>query len=175
MTMTTANLDPKNMLILAAVGIGLYYFATHRAVAKTASSGTRAAANRTFFTSPSKAGSTLEQQAATANRNNSMINGLFGLVNRRLGSNLQPSVTSAIPSDMRQSEKASYDYGLPSEGPTTGDFSRADRAAVDAPADALTTGDFSRADRASGTDDSVVANPPGNTSVYDASQYYGSM
>jgi hypothetical protein len=144
---STLNIEPPKLALLAILGFGAYYLVTRRAIAGNASGGA-AAVGRAFFVSPSTAGDTLEQQAATAARNGALMGGLLGFLQPKL----QPSVTSALPSAYRQAEKASYDLASPIDGLTTGDFARMDRAAL--------------------ANDSIVANGPGYADPYDFSREY---
>jgi hypothetical protein len=84
--MATLSIPPKNIIILAAVGIAGYWFFTRQA--KAAKKSTPAAANAAFFQSPAaKAGA---QQSPAAGNPLATIG--LGLINNVLGSLNQPLI-----------------------------------------------------------------------------------
>lgn len=83
--MMTANMNPKNLLVLAAIGIGAYWLTTRKALAHGS---TPSAANRSFFVSPATASLRQNPQLQTSSANGSFLTAALNAL-------LSPTITRA--------------------------------------------------------------------------------
>ena len=156
----------NNFALLAALGVGAWYMLTRPKAQAVPAGGVRSPAGPSYFTTPSRAGESLQQQAARAGVNQSAINAAGGLLGSILNSKLFGGSGALQPSGVTEAARAAVRAGDPyytSPPPSS--------------APALTTGDFARMDRASGyntiDDGSSIVTADARAAVRFGDPYYG--
>jgi hypothetical protein len=162
----------NNPVIFLVLGVGAWWFLTQRRATAATPAGVRAPGLGQYFTTPSRAGDSLQKQAIQAGLNSNAVGGLIGsILNGKLfggSGTLQPSgVTEAARAAVRAGD--SYYSGSATPALTTGDFSRMDRASgfntLDDGASIVTPAARAAVrfgDSYYGSNDTAVANPIGN-------------